>query len=168
RPRDATTGGVEAGMLGGDIGRKRRQAWAQALDVGKSTDQDTAAKLRATDYETEAARIKALLDAFFTKDEEPRGGKKGHLTTKGLRDDFPALEEDLHREQGRLIALRDRRRAAETLERSVALFAVAKPILSTFARAKAERGALDFDDQIALALAMVERSSAAWVMHKLD
>ncbi len=168
-PLNATTASVEAEMLGGDIGRKHRQAWAQALDVGKSTDQDTAAKLRATDYETEpAARIKALLDAFFTKDEEPRGGKKGHLTTKGLRDDFPALEEDLHREQGRLIALRDRRRAAETLERSVALFAVAKPILSTFARAKAERGALDFDDQIALALAMVERSSAAWVMHKLD
>ena len=33
---------------------------------------------------------------------------------------------------------------------------------------KAERGALDFNDQIARALALVTRSSAAWVLHKLD
>jgi ATP-dependent helicase/nuclease subunit A len=33
---------------------------------------------------------------------------------------------------------------------------------------KAERGVLDFNDQIARALALVTRSSAAWVLHKLD
>src|ERR1700738_4306967 len=33
---------------------------------------------------------------------------------------------------------------------------------------KAERGALDFSDQIARALALVTRSSAAWVLHKLE
>ena len=36
----ATTASVEGEMLGGDIGRKRRQAWAQALDTGKAKDQD--------------------------------------------------------------------------------------------------------------------------------
>ncbi len=166
---ETTTASVEAEMLGGDIGRRRRQAWAQALDAGKTKDQECAAKLRAADEETDpAARIEALLDAFFTKGGEPRGGEKGHLTTHGLRVDFPRLEESLHREQDRLIALRDKRRAAETLERSEALFGVAQAILSTFARAKVERGALDFDDQIRLALALVERSSATWVLHKLD
>jgi ATP-dependent helicase/nuclease subunit A len=168
-PPGATAARIEAEILGGDILRKRRQAWAQALDAGKGADQDLAAKLRAANNEADsAARIEALLDAFFTKSGEPRGGKKGHLTSKDLRQDFPALEEDLHREQDRLITLREKRRAAEILERSAALFGVAKAILSTFARAKAERGALDFDDQIALALALVERSSAAWVLHKLD
>ena len=67
-----------------------------------------------------------------------------------------------------MIALREKRRAAQTVERSAALFAVAKRIRSTFAEAKAERGALDFADQVARALALVTRSSAAWVMHKLD
>jgi ATP-dependent helicase/nuclease subunit A len=168
---ETTTASVEAEMLGGDILRRRRRAWARALDEGKTKDQEIAAKLRAADSEADsAARIEALLDAFFTKGGEgdPRGGAKGQLTTQGLRADFPGLEEDLHREQDRLIALRDRRRAIETLKRSAALFGVAKAILSTFARAKAERGALDFDDQIALALDLVERSSAAWVLHKLD
>ena len=64
--------------------------------------------------------------------------------------------------------LREKRRAALTLERSGALFVVAKSILTTFARMKAERSALDFDDQIARALTLVTRSSAAWVLHKLD
>ena len=64
--------------------------------------------------------------------------------------------------------MRERRRAALTLERSAALFVVARSILAAFARMKAERGALDFNDQIARALALVTRSSAAWVLHKLD
>ena len=85
-----------------------------------------------------------------------------------MREKFPALEEDLRREQDRLLPLRERRRAALTLERSAALFVVARSILAAFARMKAERGALDFNDQIARALALVTRSSAAWVLHKLD
>ena len=168
-PAGATEATIEAEMLGGDIARKRRQTWAQALDQGKDTDRKTAAKLRAANDEAgREARIAALLDAFFNKEGEPRGGERGHLTTKDLRHKFRSLEDDLHREQDRLIALREKRRAAQTLERSEAIFGVAKAILSTFAGAKAERGALDFDDQIALALALVERSSAAWVLHKLD
>ena len=74
----------------------------------------------------------------------------------------------MRREQDRLLPLRQRRRAALTLERSAALFVVAKSILTAFARTKAERGALDFNDQIVRALTLVTRSSAAWVLHKLD
>ncbi len=172
---DATTATVEAEMLGGDIGRERRRAWAKALDVGKGGDQDLAAKLRAADDKAErAARIEALLDAFFTKKEgkagegEPRCGKNGQLTTRTLCEERPDLRDDLRRERDRLSALRDRRRAAQTLERSEALFTVAKAVRSEFARAKAMRGALDFADQIALALSLVERTSAAWVLRKLD
>ena len=54
----------------------------------------------------------------------------------------------MHREQDRLLPLRERRRAALTLERSAALFVVARSILAAFARIKVERGALDFNDQI--------------------
>jgi ATP-dependent helicase/nuclease subunit A len=163
----ATAAGVEAEMIGGDIGRKRREAWAQQLEAGKTTDRELAAKLRAADDDgAPEARIQALLEAFFTEGGE--GDPRGCLTTKGLCERFPALDDGLRREQDRLIVLRERRRAALTLARSGALFTVAKSILAGFARMKAERGALDFDDQIARALALATRSSAAWVLHKLD
>jgi ATP-dependent helicase/nuclease subunit A len=168
---ETTTASIEAEMLGGEILRRRRQAWARALGEGAIKDQEIATKLRAADNEADpVARVAALLDAFFTRGGEgrPRGGARGGLTSEGLRLGFPGLEDDLRREQDRLISLRDPRRAAQTVERSEALFGVAGSILSTFARAKAERGALDFNDQIALALALVERPSAAWVLHKLD
>ncbi len=115
-------------------------------------------------------RVQALLDALFKEDGEgdPHGGEDGQLTTKAYAKSLPALEDDLRREQDRLLPLRQRRRAALTLERSAALFVVARSILAAFARMKAERGALDFNDQIVRALTLVTRSSAAWVLHKLD
>ncbi len=166
-----TVAGVEAEMLGGDIGHRRRLAWAQGLAAGKDRDRQLAAALHAPDAHVERSeRVQALLGAFFIKDGEgdPRGGEKGHLTCKELRDKLPELEGDLKREQARLEGLREKRRAARTLERSVALFAVAVTILKAFAAAKAGRSALDFSDQIARALALVTQSSAAWVMQKLD
>jgi ATP-dependent helicase/nuclease subunit A len=169
--KGVTASDVESEMLGGETGRERRGAAARALASGGAKDQELAAKLRAANDEPDVvAQVRALLDAFFIKGGEgdPRGGAKGLLSSTELRRKFPSLEDDLHREQNRLTALRDRRRAARTAERSEAFFAVAKAIRSEFARAKAERGALDFADQIALALALVERVSAAWVMRKLD
>ena len=98
---------------------------------------------------------------------EPRGARR-HRHNSGWGKYSALLEDDLRREQDRLIDLRERRRGAMALERSGALFVVATAILSTYARMKAERGALDFDDLIARALALLTRSSAAWVLHKLD
>ena len=166
-----TAARVEAEMLGGDIGHRRRTRWAQGLVVGKSRDREFAASLHAADAHMQSTeRVQALLAAFFTEDGdgEPRGGEKGHLTCKELRDKEPELEQELKREQARLEDLREKRRAAQTLERSAALFAVAGAILKAFAAAKAGRGALDFADQIARALALVTQLSAAWVMQKLD
>jgi ATP-dependent helicase/nuclease subunit A len=168
---EATVASIEVEMLGGDVGRMRRERWAQALGVGKLQDRALAAELRTANEGGESpTRVQALLGAFFQKDGEggPYGGEKGQLTTKGLRENSPWLESDLRREQDRLIVLRERRRAALTLERSVALFVVARAILGSFSRMKAERGALDFNDQIARALALVTQSSPAWVLHKLD
>ena len=166
-----TIASVEDEMLGGDVGRMRRERWAETLDAGTKHDRSIAENLRAANQESaRQARIQALLDAFFKDggEGEPHGGENGPVATKDLALAVPALEEDLRREQDRLLPLRQRRRAALTLERSAALFVVARSILAAFARMKAERGALDFNDQIARALALVTRSSAAWVLHKLD
>jgi ATP-dependent helicase/nuclease subunit A len=168
---DTTTASIETEILGSDVGRMRREAWAQALETGRKQDQKIAENLRAANQDGAGqVRVQALLKALFKDDGEggPHGGETGTLTTNGLREKFPGLEDDLRREQNRLLPLRERRRAALALERSAALFVVAKSILATFARLKAERGVLDFNDQIARALALVTRSSAAWVLHKLD
>src|SRR6185312_14693204 len=164
--RGVTAASVEADMLGGDLGRIRRERWAQALDGGSKRDRELAASFRAANENGASdVRVQALLSAFFN---DGGAGGPGRLATNGLSAKQPGLEDELSREQQRLDALREPRRAALTLERSAALFVVARSILATFARMKAERGALDFNDQIARALALVTRSSAAWVMHKLD
>ncbi len=168
---DVTPASVEGEMIGGEARRTRRQAWVRALQGGSKSDQNLAMTLGEADQaETVTARAAALLRAFFVEAGlgAPRGGEERNLVTKALAKRTPSLAADLLEEQDRLIALRDRRRAARTLERSQALFAVAKTILTAFARLKAERGQLDFADQIARALALVTRSSAAWVLHKLD
>jgi ATP-dependent helicase/nuclease subunit A len=165
---DETTEKVEAEMLGGDVGRRRRITWIQGLAAGKAKDRAIAAQLLAANTAKDRSeKVEALLSAFFTKDGhgDPR---KGHLTSANLRDRFPEVEADLQRELGRLVRLRERHRRADAIERSVALFVVAGTILRAFAAAKTDRGALDFSDQISRALALVTRSSAAWVMHKLD
>jgi ATP-dependent helicase/nuclease subunit A len=164
-----TVASVEAEMLDGDVGRMRREKWAERLEAGRRHDQKIAADLRAANREDQQEdRIRALLDAFFKDDGEPRGGENGPVASKDTARTVSALEDDLRREQSRLLPLRERRRAALTLERSAALFVVVRSILAAFGRMKAERGALDFNDQIARALTLVTRSSAAWVLHKLD
>jgi ATP-dependent helicase/nuclease subunit A len=168
---EVTAASVEAEMIGGEVEPMQREAWAGALELGKKQDRALADSLRAANKDgASQARVQALLQAFFRKDGEggPHGGENGGLTTKDLCQAIPSLEDDLRREQDRLHVLRERRRATLTLERSAALFVVARSILAAFARMKAERGALDFNDQIARALALVTRSSAAWVLHKLD
>ena len=83
----ATAAGVEAQMLGGEVERMRREAWAQALEIGKRHDRILAANLRAANQMAQArVRVQALLDAFFKDggEGEPRGGENGRLTTNGL------------------------------------------------------------------------------------
>jgi ATP-dependent helicase/nuclease subunit A len=174
-PED-TTANLEAGMLGGEIGRMRREMWARDLDRGSPKDRGFAGRLRAANQEDPRdVRVEALLDAFFAKAKdgklgrgEPRGAEKGNLITDELRRKCSTLNDALLCEQHRLAGLRERWRGALARERSEALFIVATAILSAYARTKAERGALDFDDLIAQALALLTRSSAAWVLHKLD
>ena len=167
---EATTASVETEMLRGDVGRKRREAWAQRLDGGSKNDQKLAAGLREVERVEPGSRVDALLRVFFVEDGagDPRGSEERPIVTKPLVKRAPALLVELEAEQRRLTTLREALRAAQAVERSAALFAVAKAILTHFAEAKAERGALDFDDQIARALELLTRSSAAWVLHKLD
>ena len=59
-------------------------------------------------------------------------------------------------------------KAAETAAAQLALEVIVNAILDRYEALKAERQFLDFDDLIARARALLERSSARWVLQKLD
>ena len=71
-------------------------------------------------------------------------------------------------EQARLAALRDKQAAAEAAERTCALTLLVAAILHRYEALKAERQLLDFDDLIARTRELLSRSSARWVLQKLD
>jgi ATP-dependent helicase/nuclease subunit A len=71
-----TAASVEAEMIGGEVERMRREAWAKALEVGKKQDQKIAENLRAANADgSRQARVHALLKALFKDDGE--GGLHG-------------------------------------------------------------------------------------------
>ena len=109
--------------------------------------------------------LEAYLDVFLTKTRTPRDAK---YLVQALRKAEPELCDALDRERDRLVATLDARRAAETFERTLALVTVAKTVLDGYEATKRRRGLLDFDDLVERTRTLLSRSSAAWVLHKLD
>jgi ATP-dependent helicase/nuclease subunit A len=160
---------LETAMLAGLGGVANWVKITDQLAQGSKKDNDLAYSLRdASEAKDAAPVLKSYLSVFFTKADEPRGGADRKIITKPLEARFPGLLARLQAEQDRLIALRDKRKAAQTLMRSQTLIALAAAILSAYARHKSQRGLLDFDDLIERTLSLLSRSDAAWVLYKLD
>jgi ATP-dependent helicase/nuclease subunit A len=160
---------LERAILEGLGGRAHWPVIVAQLDQGSTRDNDLAKSLRAASIaEDDETAINAYLSLFFIKGDDPRGGADRKLITKPLEARFPGLLASLQAEQERLIALRDRLKAAQTLARSLTLIGLAAAILGAYARLKAHRGLLDFDDLIERTLSLLSRSDAAWVVYKLD
>jgi ATP-dependent helicase/nuclease subunit A len=135
---------------------------AELRRSGKSTDVELASHLEAAAGAIRSdARLSSYRKVFFTNEGLPRS----RVCTKGVDPGVRAL---LEAEQARLEALRDRLAAAETLERNAALFTLAAAIRARRDAMKAALGALDFDDLIKKTLDLLTKSSAAWVLYKLD
>jgi len=90
------------------------------------------------------------------------------LMTKQVQKNHPALYDLLLREYGRIGTLLERRKSVEVLERSRAILLVSDAVNAHYVQAKAQRGALDFDDLIERTHSLLLRSDAAWVLFKLD
>ncbi len=174
-----TRAAVEIEMIEGGIPPRRWHEFAEFLDQGAKTDQNNAALLRTASaaYDpsrgaaamTEEAReacLSAYLDLFFIGDGA--GDKRKSLATKRLSDARPDPVDELYQEQARLAPLRERRKAAECLQNSLALMRVVAEVFDRYERLKGARGLLDFDDLIEDTLALLDRSDAGWVLFKLD
>lgn len=158
---------VEARMINGGESPAQWLELAGLLRGGSASDVGLAEKL-------EAARagcpdcLDAYLDVFFTRKGTPRGVGDRKIITAGLARKAPQLLARMEAERDRLAALIDKRKAAAAAERSLALTRIGAAILDDYARAKRSRGLLDYDDLIAGARRLLQRSDAAWVLYKLD
>lgn len=167
---DARLEDADAEVLAGGFPPSRWLDLAAAFDTGAKTDQGCAATLReAHGAKGGAARDETVRRAlyrslFFTQKGDPRA----RLGTKGFREAFPAIAEELDSEMARLVALAERRRAIAALTRTGGLLTFADAVMRNYIRAKAARGALDFDDLVARTRGLFLRIPSSWAHYKLD
>ncbi|MGQ4273945.1 double-strand break repair helicase AddA [Terrihabitans sp. B22-R8] len=110
-------------------------------------------------------RHSAYMGVCFTGKMAPRADP---FVTKKLREARPDLYQLLLDEQARLVALLERRKAAATCERSIAILTIADAVWRGYRAEKARRGALDFADLITHTRALMRAPGSAWVHYKLD
>ena len=157
---------VAAAMRAGGGGPATWRLWARALNQGGKIDQNLAARLvGAAATVDEALALEMYLDVFLV---ENGGAPRKSMMTKAVAARFPDIADALYAERDRLFALMDKRRAAAAVARSRDLYALSAACQAAYARAKAARSALDFDDLIAKTAGLFSRSDAAWVLYKLD
>jgi ATP-dependent helicase/nuclease subunit A len=135
---------------------------AELEATGQPRNCERAAELRlaarATDVFDRAEHYRAI---FFTKEGRPLA----QLVTRKVP---AALRGRLEVEQGRLVQLIERLRAAEALERTSALYRLAAAVRERYEALKRRLGALDFADLIERTLRLLEGGAAAWVLYRLD
>ena len=157
-------GTVRQAMLDGAIPPAEWPAAAAELRrTGKPTDRDAASAFEAAIAAPSGdERLVAYLKVFLTKEGKPRS----RLATK---DVAPGLCDALVAERERLAPLVDALAAAETLERTDALWRLADAVRIEIEAEKARLGALDFADLVRRTLRLLSSAeAAAWVLYKLD
>lgn len=135
------------------------------LNVSGRNDQKCATLIAAARAAEDEVFLEAYFDIFFTDGGKPRA----NIITAGLARRHPALGRLFGDEQARVAAFAAQLRAIERCADARALLTLARGLLSAYAAAKAAVGALDFDDLIERAQALLSRAdSASWVLYKLD
>ncbi|MFN3349758.1 double-strand break repair helicase AddA [Pseudorhodoplanes sp.] len=161
---------LEDEILSGGIDPARWPAIAAALATGKTADKEQGRRFLAAAQSTGPSRIECYVSIFCKASNAGLLGRscRKDIVTGDIKNSDPALAELLNREKERIGALLERLRAAQCRDRTRALITVAHEVIARYRREKARRGLLDYDDLIDRTLALFARSSAAWVLYKLD
>jgi len=139
-------------------------ALIEVLESGSKADTNHIDALMAARSASGRGRIDSYLRVFCTAELEPRK----NIVTKKIAEGHPQWFDRLKAEQDRVCALLARERALAARERTAALITIAAEVIARYASEKERRGLLDYDDLIDKTLALFHRSSAAWVLYKLD
>ena len=167
---DDTAEKIAGDMLVRGIAPARWPDIAVLLMTGTATDGKKGAQFLGAYADVRAGgaeeALQKYLAIFFT--DKGAGTPVKKLLNNGLANARPDLLQELADEQARLGRLRDKRAAVAAAERTQALALLVNAILDRYETLKAERQLLDFDDLIARARELLTRSSARWVLQKLD
>ncbi len=109
-------------------------------------------------------RWSALQKLFLKSDGAPRA-KYGD---KAIKEAHPWLEPFLLDLESRFVAANGKLKSVAIFQDSAAYFRLVAALRDQYDRGKASRAALDFDDLIMRARALLKNESAAWVRYKLD
>ena len=146
------------------IPRAEWPALIEVLEAGSASDRKHVAALTAAHAATGRDRIESYLKVFCTTDLAPRK----NVVTKAIVDEHPEWHSRLVDEQKRVCALIARERAIAARERTRALLTIAAEVIGRYRVEKERRALLDYEDLIDKTLQLFGRSSAAWVLYKLD
>jgi len=145
---------------------------AQACGQGGSYDTRDAKKLRRVDLTNPRAEDLARLESVFlfgAGAKDPFGPKIGTFPTKPTRNAYPDLIEPLDDLMQAVAGARPLRINLQAMAKTGVLNDFAAAFLPAYQAAKAARGALDFDDLITRALALLtDPLVAQWVLFRLD
>src|SRR5262252_4782628 len=137
-----------------------------ALRAGNKSDAKGALCLNAALVASSAGRrAEALADFFLTQSNGPRE----RLVTRKISDERPQIADLLQRAQTKFVALYGEHRSLMVVEATMALLRLGADVLERYGAAKARSAALDFEDLVGKAAALLASSQAVeWVLYKLD
>lgn len=149
------------------------QDWPRLIEIlrtGGAKDSAKAENLAEAQTAWRAEDPESALDSylklFFT--EQGAGPPPKSFLFKPITTSHPELLDAFAAEAARLEVLRVKLKSAKAAERSAALQKIAGAILARYKRLKNQRQAMDYDDLIVATQTLLARSSAAWVLKKLD
>jgi ATP-dependent helicase/nuclease subunit A len=152
------------GVLDGEIALlKDAQAW---LGGGSANDLKSAARLTAALAKKLPHERYNSLGNFLLTDA---GERRKQIATKKLAEQRPDLLAYLTKLQSRFCDTAERHRLARAADLTEAALVLVDAVRRDYARAKEQRGVLDYDDLIIRTRDLLERrGAAAWVLYKLD
>lgn len=166
-PTETEVSVIEAACDGG-FNEPGLRAVADVLLQGSKTDVsrgETLASWLRANVEDRMDGFDEYLGAYLTND----GAVRKTLITKASKARMPDAEEILKKEAARILAVSDRRKTVSVAIGTAALLELGDAILTRYQDAKRARNALDYDDLILRARALLtQRAIAPWVLYKLD
>jgi ATP-dependent helicase/nuclease subunit A len=141
---------------------------ADFMSAGSVTDQKRASLFR----EAYASRtsgdfvsaVSSLASIYLAKTDKSRA----IVLTKALGRARPDVLDLLETEQDRFIRLWDRLAAVRIADRTIALGVVVNAVQDRYQHLKLMHQCIDFDDMIDRTLTLLSRSTAAWLLKRLD
>ncbi|WP_029604715.1 double-strand break repair helicase AddA [Kozakia baliensis] len=165
---DETINDLQTRFVAPPVEDKLREVLREALDNGTAAMQaNVTAMLDWLSRPAKERNPQTWRDGLLTKtDGKPRSARS--FVKAPIAKDRPYIMDTLEHEAERLIEIEGQIAVQRLLALNLALFALAAPTLTRYARDKAERGLVDYDDLIASTRDLLRDPGAAWVLYKLD